>query len=1290
MDPWKTKNDSSGIRMFVLPSKSYYVLLFGLLLSLVAFFVLWADKKSEAGAITSITASATGSADASGVYTINLTPATTIPAGGKIHAQFQWKDGRSTIVPSSPTKETGTSASISSVAQDGSSIILATAGSEITGGTDTTVKVGGLTNPSAGEYYLILWTTNSTGALLDGSTSSNSTYRAYYTIGTPIVKGIITDPDGVALSGAWVNAFTNPETSSPMFGGGNADDQGHYSISNLSNWESAGSTIPSGTVFKISAFAPPEKFELGSSPEESITYNGSTITKNIQFTRPSKTIGGTVTYSNGTAISGARVNFWSSSGSGWSQTTTNSSGQYSVQVRGGNWEGMLQPDSDDDWSYSQPPSSISFKNDTSAESQTINFTATRASATISGSVRLPNGSTPSSPQMFHVGLYSMGMGGSSGELDSSGNFSINVAPGTYNVDINDWNQNYSAPKISPISVGENESKNVGTITLISRDATISGRAVDQSGAGVANMRISAFMMREKGGGESGGGGWAGTNTDSSGNFSLKVFPGKWMVQMDMWGARDSKYVLDGKPQQVSIESGETKTVNISLVKANSTIAGSIVDTNGNVISDMWGWVFANKNSSGEEEDRFDGPGLGGPTDRGQFSVSVPAGTYQVGLGPMPGSSYSSGEPVSVTVADGQTVTQNVTVYPNDMTITGSIKDENGSTVNNVFMQVFATNKTGGWQNATINQSNGTYSMSASSAVDPWNLGYFVDPQTGYFSERLTDSAVSGNSGDTISKDITLRKADATISGTVLDGDGIPMSNVFVFADNRSGDQDRKDAEFHGPMFMNDNTTDSNGRFSISVPHDTYFVGAAIPRDENPNLINPNRVELTLSANETKSGVVIAFIKADVVISGKVNFSGTQTQEDSLVWAWSEEGGYNETKTDENGNYSLNATQNDTWHLGVNTDVTDTTDYVKSSEVIIKTGNNSAITQNIDAELVEDGLTDSESTSFDPTSAKVANLSDGTIITVPANAMGSDDETTITLSVSSTSELPRTIDSKPIGTGLDLTAMDDSGTDITSFNSSVNVIMPYDDTTLSDLKITEDDLSVAYWDETNGIWQPVDSYSIDEENNHVSFSTDHFTIFSIVADAVSNDTSLTGTRATIKSWKAEKYLSPLGTEKLKLVLKGRHFKKDADVTIGGKSANSVKISNNGDSLTAKFKMKKFGKIKSNKLYAIRVTNPDAEVRRAQKRINLNSVPRRVAYVAPDEITISTETGIRNIQTILFNRNYLKKKDITGIYGPVTRNAVIRFQSNNGIPATGSVGPLTQSKLDEFKNNFKKRK
>lgn len=1240
-----------------------------------AFFVFWATNKTQAGNISGIAVSTSSvTPDATGVvYTITLTPASAIPADGSIHIQFRYREGHVTLTSGNPSKESGTSASINNLVWAGNNEFYATVTGEVAGGTALTIKAGGLQNPAqAGKYSAVVWTAGNSGATIDGSQLSNSTSRDYYTIGTPVVIGRVTDPDDEAVSGAWINVHTTG--NNPQWGGGSTDELGYYSVGTV-----ADSTPASGTDLKINAFAPNQNAELGQTNEEQITFNGLTITKNIQFTASTKTVTGRVMDDDGEVIVGARINLWKVDGMGWAQTTTDSNGNYEVQVKGGRWDVMPQADNDDDWAYGQPPTSAIFSNNDSIESQTVNFTVMSASSTLTGSIRLPNGSVPDNPQNFWVNAHAMMMGAGT-QLGNDGNFTLNLPAGTYMLEIFDQGQNYAVPEMAPVTVGEDETKNVGTVTLINRDATIQGRATDQDGNPVPNQKLNAFMMKKGTGG--GGGGWAEAQTDSTGNFSMKVFSGRWMVHVPNWGNNGdtSQYVLDGNPTEVKVESGQTATVNISLVETSATISGNIVDPEGNVISEMYGWVFANQ--AGDEA--FFGPGLGDAVNFGQFSFNVPPGTYEIGLGPMPGSGYSAGDTAEVTVVDGETATQNITVYPSDMTISGTIQDENGNPVTGIFMEIFATNNTGGWQNAMINQSNGTYEITVASAVDPWNIGYFVDPSSGYYSEKLTDSSISGDSGETITKNITVRTANATISGQVTDNNGSPMSDVFVFADNRTTGYDRQEAEFMGPMFMGNNMTDANGNFSVNVPAGTYNVGASLPRSVRSDLINPERVQVTVAANGTAIAN-LAFKIADIEVIGTVNLDGS-SQEGAYVWAWSEEGGYAEVQADDNGNYALNVTADDTWHIGTNSDVVDSTNYVRSEEYIIDTSTADSFNQDIDLETVADGLADPVTTSFDPANAKVTNLSDGSQITIPANAMGDAD--TVTLNATTTSELPRTTNSKPIGTGLELTVMEDNGTSITSFDSDVSITLPYDETILDDLKITEDDLVAAYWDETNGVWQPLDNYTIDKENNLIVMSTSHFTTFGIVGDTngdgiVNEDDD--GTRADIDSWKAERYFKELAgkvRERLKLVVKGDHFEDNAEVKIGSKEAYSVKVMKHGERIVARFKMGELRDVNAVKR-TVKITNPGAESRVAKKKINLKKVPLRIES---NIFNTATTEGIKNVQTLLFNKGFLEEKYITGIFGHLTQNALINFQKANGIPGTGTIGPLTQAKMIELKSNF----
>ena len=61
-------------------------------------------------------------------------------------------------------------------------------------------------------------------------------------------------------------------------------------------------------------------------------------------------------------------------------------------------------------------------------------------------------------------------------------------------------------------------------------------------------------------------------------------------------------------------------------------------------------------------------------------------------------------------------------------------------------------------------------------------------------------------------------------------------------------------------------------------------------------------------------------------------------------------------------------------------------------------------------------------------------------------------------------------------------------------------MPYTEEMLAEMGITEDDLSGAYWDDTSTLWQGIESYVVDQDNNRITLTVDHFTSFALVTGA----------------------------------------------------------------------------------------------------------------------------------------------------------------------------------------------
>lgn len=1254
--------------------------LLGFFIVLVAGATFWKINFSSAGAITSMSVSVSDQQ-----YTFQFKPASNIPAGGKINIVFEtggsYNDSTELPIEGSTlnlTKKAGTSSQIGDLDYVVNNWLVAEVDTKINGGSTVTIVIDGFENPPVGRYPAIFHTANASDELIDGAeNNSDSIYRAYYNIGTPIAYGRVLDPDGDPAASTWVDVDTNDTTSgSHLWGYGNTDELGYFSISEL---EGTGDPLD-GASLRFTAYASSDTNWGNSAPVTKIYSTGSTINVgDIQFTEPTKTIRGTVKYPDGTPVTNAKVEMWSTGGGmGWKEVDVNSNGVYSTLIQGGQWDvmpGTSGLEEEPDWAYGMMPGTVCFKNDESEESRTLNFTVQRANSYITGKVILPDGSVPSDTSVFHVGAMSMTGGGNNTQLNSNGTFSVRIPSGSYQLEIDDRERNYAQPDMDSITVGDDETVNAGTIQLIERNSRITAKFVDENGDPLTGAEVHAFRKK--------GMGWATDSSNSNGNLTLNVFAGTWMFEVGLLVHGEHNYVIESTPPPITIAANETKSLGIlTMVDTNATITGNIVDEDGKILSDIQGFVFADKTG----QQAFMGPGMGGIIDRGRYTISVIPGTYNVGLGIMPGSGYSSSGTSEVTVAEDQTVTRNITIYENDMTVTGTIKDEDGNIVKNTFMEIFATGGMGCWQNAFLDQASGTYELELASAIDNWNMGYFVDPASGYFSQNLTDSKVSGNSGDTITKNITVRKIDATISGVVLDGNGQPMDNVFVFADNRGLNAERQEAGYMGPMFMQDNFTDSNGEFTIEIPHGTYKVGASLPPGSRSDLINPNLVEVEVGANETISNVTLSFLNANVEVSGKVELDGEA--ESAFIWAYSDEGGYAQTESDANGDYTLNVTEDDEWHLGVNSDVDETNDYIEGSEQIVSTEDTTEVDLDFDLTTQEDGLITPVTKSFTASNSQVSNLSDGSSVTIPANAMATGG--TVSLSASSTSELPHTTSLKPLTTGLELNANNlTTGSSITSFNSDVMVTIPYDEDAVEAGLVTEDDLVAAYWDENNGVWQPMENYSIDEENNTVSFSTGHFTTFAVVSDiagsgSLSSEGVTSGARPKIYDWKAERYftLAEDPKEKLKLLLEGLHMHDDSVVSIGYKEADSVSSYSGGKRVIAKFEWKDLHKDYDPMRY-IRVINPDSKSRKVYKQMDLRDIPLRV----PDgPIDDSTTEGISNTQLILKNNGFYHHPEVTGYFGSITRQALREFQIHHGLLVTSIVDEATHQKLLEARSNL----
>jgi hypothetical protein len=144
------------------------------------------------------------------------------------------------------------------------------------------------------------------------------------------------------------------------------------------------------------------------------------------------------------------------------------------------------------------------------------------------------------------------------------------------------------------------------------------------------------------------------------------------------------------------------------------------------------------------------------------------------------------------------------------------------------------------------------------------------------------------------------------------------------------------------------------------------------------------------------------------------------------------------------------------------------------------------------------------------------------------------------------------------------------------------------------------------------WEPMDLSCV-VADGRCSFGTSHASFFGVseftsLADGDEDEDEDESEEAYTSSWKAYRYEkkdSESCKDRLRLVIKGKHFDEDAKVRIGDKKAYSVDRKSS-KKIVAKFCVRDLLKVKTSKKRVIKVINPGADTEEADKKIDLNRI------------------------------------------------------------------------------------
>ncbi len=854
---------------------------------------------------------------------------------------------------------------------------------------------------------------------------------------------------------------------------------------------------------------------------------GSALT--IELAVATKAISGEVSYNgdttagiaSGTPVTDAYVYAYQVGGSyGWAYSMTDSNGQFEMPVTGGLWYVYIYQSSwPSTWAYSGETLQAEFQNDSTEETAEFHIHVDPYNSDIIGSVQYPDGSPVGESAVW---LYAWG--GENGNIwsysytDANGAFDIPVTEGSFDVYgyfySMDGSNIYSFPNIETQSLSAGETVDLGVITLDEKTSHIQGSILLRStGEGVADQYVYAW--RTDGSWE-----WAWDTTDSTGAYDLVVGPGDWMVYIYTWGLQvnGQDVVYTGGGKSVTIADDETvagQDFNLDITDATMNFLAQ--DSSGNTLDSEYGWVSVYEADGGD----YGWYSIGCYVDRGNCETKVASGVeYSVtyysysawGWGGTDTDTYTytgmlvDGAAAS-TVTLGTNETQDVVLNMalNDVTVSGSFLDENGDAAY-VYGGVYATNNYGAWaytdvygeSEYSLALSAGTWIISYWTYGDWWSYGYGG-------SVELTVA-----SGEEWDQDFYVLDSSATISGTVLDPDGNPVTTpTFVKASTSYGTANTETEETYG-LISQTTYTDESGNFSMNLPSGTYFLTAA-----SSEYLDPQPVEVTADTVGSAEGVVLQFVASDATISGNVSDGAGITMnahrilalgdgvEDAYVYAYSSTGSAVNTATDEYGNFELPATLG-TWYVGAVHESNTVAYFSALSEVTV---DEATETLNLSLTDILD-LPEGQTVQFDPQDATVITLENGVEINIPANAITSEDIAQVTVVVTPKAEIAHEPGQTPLSIGYQLTVTDADGNPITTFAGDVTITIPYTDAELTDAGVTEDDLTVGYYEDQADAWQETDGVVVvNEDENEFIITTDHFSLFSIMSSqsaAVSGD------------------------------------------------------------------------------------------------------------------------------------------------------------------------------------------
>ncbi len=580
------------------------------------------------------------------------------------------------------------------------------------------------------------------------------------------VSGTVQKPDGTAVSEVVEVCFFGPTGGNC----GNTAANGSYNIN-----VNAGHYRAQAKPLVTSTFGPSQQVDVDVFPDQ-------TTSLNLKLTNLQ--LKGRLTKPDGTGVRGS-VDVHSQDFSQFAHSDADNDGYYKLGgLPAGIYVVEVRPPFDATGLTSPAPAEVTLGN-TVVEK---NFTFTTAAKKITGTVKKSDGTAAQG----NMNAFRMNGGGfANAPIDSTGNYSLSVDGGLWNVQPfpqpgADWV--YSEPPKS-VDFANDTTSETKTVDFIVKTAaaTIKGTLKDKNGKALQGCNIDARTPQ-------GGGGNSPVGAD--GAWTIKTTAGTY--NLFMW-CQSNIYSL---PQTtVNVNDNETQTLDLVATEKTARIKGKVTTSSGAAAGNIDVNAFQITESFGPG-----GPGGGGPGSfsntrtlaDGTYELAVTKGRWNVHLGFSPDAKFVAvnQKPLEIEVATDSTIVT-ATEYPDlnfvvtqtDGTIKGRVIDATSKQpVTNFFGCAFAR-AVGSFNEQCSPIQNGNFTINISTTVSTsWEVGVHTPPNSDYSGSAPQKVTVTANTSAQV--DVELVKNNSSISGSVVSESGFPLSSCdfrgMVFADGVTG------------------------------------------------------------------------------------------------------------------------------------------------------------------------------------------------------------------------------------------------------------------------------------------------------------------------------------------------------------------------------------------------------------------------------------------------------------------------------------------------------------------------